>query len=1549
MRKFTLAVCSCILGLTTLAMGQQGPPPVVPDNPPRASLITVSSPDPAGNVLVTGAAGSVPAASTIVLITLDTGHFAKVVAAADGSFAGSIFAAASGSILIRADPSGRYIQQFLMEPESFQDPHLLGGLPGTIMRVPEPASASSGIAFSASGPTAFSIPNKGPVYTFQGTINSATLQPGGNLRVQGTLRVLSPALQSAGPIQVTVRIALERLTGPDGTGTQAQDTLSSAIMTPTGLPIERMGPLMPPQPPLPFGQNTDYTLAKVASNRAEATVDMTLQVPATALAGYYRPYVALLFNGVPQEDPPSATFISVDRPRRRPWVFGQEGPASTSYLPIVKVGSPASPHLFFTMLTDNLSNGTRGVGAIEDRNKFGLATKILTESETYIIPRSDAAGQPITYRLEPFAPTVSISDRAYPMNPPVVPFRFPSGGLTVQVQKPDGTTDTIGPVSFVQSRMRSLVDSFGVLLDNGGGHMADVYQLSTMDSRFNYQFAQDGKHVITVTGTINDVWGNTWTGGGTYEVNVARTLSLDTAVLPMMQFEVGDVFDPGLVLSPPVPADVQVRFRMAPNSDTARMSDRTISGTANRFGYFHLSGSGISLDQPGEYRVDVTATYRDPQGALWMGSRTWGGVVASKTPSIVAHGRRGINGDDSGSVVNQWFFRTQTGVPVGGSHLPFPFQSGDVTWVSKQDASIALLSFQDPGGSISRIMTSRLGPPGESPNMPFPQSVSTGEIPLFSSRPDNADPHLDPSLVDLWAYGYRSVQRPLVRVREIISEENSGASPYWRFNEQYAGQIGVGQQGDLQNDIKFQYGGVVIRGSAIGNPQYAIYGSLFVLISDNDSRGGSRTFPPFQGNGGGPSGGPIMTLKGRDIDMFFHPTAVRPGTVLEVGDTFAVAGAVGPTLAGTVSTTITKPSGRVVTLSGKANKVGYYYRPTDDFIADEAGVYTVDLSVTFDGITSAGQVSQPFPHGGVLGTANGRFYVYVVSRGGPALNVDLPDQIQINPAALVANASAPTGMTLTGGHMTATMPGFMLQTNDLSASGGSLTYRPDFLSLSRDFPNLDLTPPADLVTMTLFGSGVDDAGKPMYAAKVIDLHGAALFNPAVGRTISFGVGDRGGTSLTSSGGSGNVTVGYGRIRPTSGSTSPSGLAIFGFRQNGVLVTEAAVPASAAVQSGRIYAEINGPVNTGLAIANPNAVTANVSFYFTDQNGQDFKAGSTTIAANSKIAAFLDQSPFNGGSSVSGTFTFSSDVPVAVVALRGLTNERGEFLITTLPVSALTPATDTLVFPHFADGGGWVSQVVLVNPTDSVLTGTVAFIPDGGTGTNSSYTIPARSSRVVKTAGQATTVQGGWVRVSPAAGSKSPSGVGIFSFRNNGVTVAEAGVGSAPPSAAVRLYAEVSGGTDQIQTGIAVANSSAAAATVNFELTTLAGVSTGLTGSIVVPANGHAATFLGQIQGFARLATPFQGVLRISSTAPSGISVTGLRGRYNERGDFLITTTPPVNESTAVSSTELLFPHLADAGGYTTQFILFSGSANQTSAGTLQFYTSDGQTLNLTLR
>ena len=462
----------------------------------------------------------------------------------------------------------------------------------------------------------------------------------------------------------------------------------------------------------------------------------------------------------------------------------------------------------------------------------------------------------------------------------------------------------------------------------------------------------------------------------------------------------------------------------------------------------------------------------------------------------------------------------------------------------------------------------------------------------------------------------------------------------------------------------------------------------------------------------------------------------------------------------------------------------------------------------------------------------------------------------------------------------------------------------------------------------------------------------------------FSIPNLGGWSTTSSGTETDMRSGYGRIRAEAGSTTPSGIAIFGFRQDGVLVAEAGVPASEPVQEGRIFAEVNGTVNTGLAIANPNDAPATIVFHFTDDEGERFGEGHFVLGAHEQTAKFLDQEPFNGGDEVSGTFTFTSSQPIAVVALRGLTNQSGEFLMTTLPVAPLaSTATDTVYFPHFTDGDGWVTQVILVNPTDDTIAGTIQFVGQGSatadaapailtldddrTGSEFSYSIPAGGSQRFTTSNPTGGTTSGSVRATPNEGSVAPSGLVVFSFTTGGKTVSEVGVNALTAGSAFRVYAESSGTPNQpgsIRTGLAITNAADTANMVTLEVTGLDGsMATGVAPvTLPLPPSGQVARFLDEI--FDSLPESFSGVLRVTSTAD--VAIVGLRLRFNDRGELKMTTTPPSIETGASTMADRFFPHIVDSAGWSTQFILFSGTAGQASSGTLSFIDTAGEPWDL---
>ena len=164
-----------------------------------------------------------------------------------------------------------------------------------------------------------------------------------------------------------------------------------------------------------------------------------------------------------------------------------------------------------------------------------------------------------------------------------------------------------------------------------------------------------------------------------------------------------------------------------------------------------------------------------------------------------------------------------------------------------------------------------------------------------------------------------------------------------------------------------------------------------------------------------------------------------------------------------------------------------------------------------------------------------------------------------------------------------------------------------------------------------------------------------------------------------------------------------------------------------------------------------------------------------------------------------------------------------------------------------------------------------------------------------------------------------------------------------------MYAEVSGmpgAIGSLRSGVAIANAGILTVTATLELTELDGTPIGLGATRTIAPSGQVAAFIDEL--FPALTGPFQGVLRVTST-PSAVAVIGLRSRTNQRGDFMITTTPPTDEAGPSTMSELVFPHLADTGGWTTQFVLFSGIAGQTASGTMSFVSDSGQALPLVVR
>jgi hypothetical protein len=357
----------------------------------------------------------------------------------------------------------------------------------------------------------------------------------------------------------------------------------SSAMTPTGFPIELEGGN------LTLG-NSSLTGLKVVDGHIEADWSISFTIPSNIPAGLYRPTLTINTTGL---EPGPRYFDVLPPAEGEP--FGRLGA-----FPLVRIGTPKAPNLFWILGLDTFSNGSRGTVAVEDRSKVGVTSHVVTNPQSMVVPMRDArSGATLRYRLEPYTPLSQSSTAARIAHPTRIPFKFPSGSLAVRVTRPDGSIDDLGSVPFAQTMMHSAITRSGADISNSTSHVTDFMQLTTLDPRFDYAFTQYGLHRIEMKGTVEDIFGNLYSGGGTYEVYVARPIDFETGTLTGTPFEVGNVFSPTLVLQPPVPADVSVVFTQLPGSDPALARKWIVNGRANRFGYF-TANTPIRLEAAGE-------------------------------------------------------------------------------------------------------------------------------------------------------------------------------------------------------------------------------------------------------------------------------------------------------------------------------------------------------------------------------------------------------------------------------------------------------------------------------------------------------------------------------------------------------------------------------------------------------------------------------------------------------------------------------------------------------------------------------------------------------------------------------------------------------------------------------------------------------------------------------------------------------------------------------------------------------------------------------------
>ena len=1058
MRRLYLA----FITLMVLAGNARAQPPMPqPGDPPVLSLIRASEADESGTATISGGEGAVYAAANLLIRNLYTGQTVSTRASINGSF----------SARIRGDSSTPYWIGTLASEPTEAERNTTGSLPGGAGAILfDVEGQAEGTPFSVAGTLA-----EGTLWSARGQVDALALDPGDNLRLRMNVLLELPVLPADTQwigvlgLQPIARAAQDGVIRPVG------DALSnngwSAIQTPSGLAVDNL------RSSAALGE---VVVGAQQMTRDDAgyrfTFDFNLALPDDLPPGLYVP----LFEGYTQQ---------LDGMRVRWGQNGTEAPnitdesviAGLTRLPVViNVGGADSARLIWTLLIDNPSDGSRGVLADEDQAFAALSNRVRFNSPTYILP-------PGEYPLEPYLLN-QMPNRYDTSGEPLIPFASPAGALEASVTRPDGTVDDLGSHAIVQNRLSTDAPDERALF--GAQSQVDVYRLTTLDPLLaRYPFDQYGDYTIALSGETQDAWGNRYAGGGTYRVSIAEPIDLTPAVLPGTPFEVGDSFHPGVYLAPGVPADVSAHLQVFP-LDGGDIIERVFSGQANRYGYFDAGGDYFTFEAPGEYLVDYVVRYTDGGGRLWMASLRAAGVIASPERALIAHGERGLP-SQAVDLRPAWFllerYAAIAGVDPRETRLNAPYFSGDNAWIAdgRNGGMRPVLRVQDRFGAYQNWVVEALEGYVSPQGLTINQLAVEDELPIlfFAQRGDPYDSALLPERISSNSYVYISAVRPGVTMRQyVVGREDGGLPLYWDSDDPNNGQIGAGSAGDRPGDFAFIFGGAIFRNEAADLREATIYGAALSVIADAN---GARIFPPGRGRAGGPDGGALVALPNETHDMFFHPTGLQPGAVLVVGETASVAGQVAPTLPADVRVTITSPSGLVRESTGQANAVGAYFDPAASFVVEEVGMWTVQIAVRYDGVTSIGSLDMVPIRGGVVGSQAGSYAFYVVPPDAEQLPLNGGQSDTTIPVAnqYNFNYTLPDDWTDIQVYRTLTMPGYILEDGALRVSGRSFNYTLNPAQISAAFPNFETdtrvqgVSASDARTLTLFATGVDAAGE----------------------------------------------------------------------------------------------------------------------------------------------------------------------------------------------------------------------------------------------------------------------------------------------------------------------------------------------------------------------------------------------------------------------------------------------------------------------------------------
>lgn len=384
--------------------------------------------------------------------------------------------------------------------------------------------------------------------------------------------------------------------------------------------------------------------------------------------------------------------------------------------------------------------------------------------------------------------------------------------------------------------------------------------------------------------------------------------------------------------------------------------------------------------------------------------------------------------------------------------------------------------------------------------------------------------------------------------------------------------------------------------------------------------------------------------------------------------------------------------------------------------------------------------------------------------------------------------------------------------------------------------------------------------------------------------------------------------------------------------------------------GRIFVDQRG-ARTAINLANPADDAIATSLTLRDLSGNQLSTGHRRIGPRQSLLLFVDELFPELVPGFTGSLTFEtehSDDRLAGVALRQRRNARGETIFSTLPVADLSAqdAAEQIVFPLVTAGGGFSTQLVLVNRTDRRITGLIELkAPDGSAlEMESSYGATPQLAYEIEPNGiyhagfgSRSGAKTGYAVVRPAKGDAIPWGSVIFQSVAGESVVSEAGAEAKKVTRASRIFVDNASG----RSALAIVNPNEQATKVTFQLSDGNGAFD-RSGKRDLPAGTHLSMFVDDL--FSDLPKGFVGFVDL--TAPLPLAAVAVKMTANPGADPVLAVLPSLDlaDPRALDRRPVVLPEIefgSNAGRLSTQLISLDANDPRVLGETAGLYKAPG--------